>query len=131
MLFLSTLLVQSKESVMPREFKRIAPATLKEDKNSLIGLRTLTDFVPSSPEFSAEALQALQQEMEEAEEVLIEIMKNAGTQRDRVARLQTTYHERLKQSKSQVVGQYGPDSPEVQVIGLKRQSEYRRPRRSK
>jgi cell division GTPase FtsZ len=116
---------------MAREFKRIAPSVLKEDNLALIGLRTLTDFVPSSPEFSAEGLLALQQEMEEAEDLLVEIVKSAATQRDRVARLQTTYHERLKQSKNQVVGQYGPDSPEVQVIGLKRQSEYRRPRRSK
>jgi hypothetical protein len=53
------------------------------------------------------------------------------TANDNYATASWTFHNAMFQVKNQVRAQFGPDSVEIQAIGLKRSSERKRPTRNK
>jgi hypothetical protein len=50
-----------------------------------------------------------------------------ATARDLAAAAEWALHDGMLGAKAQVIAQYGPDSNAVQLLGLKRKSERRRP----
>ncbi len=51
--------------------------------------------------------------------------------RDEAVAAEVEYHNAILRSRDQVVAQFGKDSNEVQAVGLKKVSEYRKPKRRK
>ncbi len=100
---------------------------LVEDDRALAALAQIGGYQPNNPTATVENLQRLQTEMikaRDAKTAAEAAHKAASDQANDTAR---AYHEAILLAKVQVKGQFGPDSAEVQSIGLKRSSERKRP----
>jgi len=113
---------------MPARTKSyLAPAVISADRDALVGLKTLDDYAPSNPEFSTAAIAASEAALREAEEAELRLMKALAAARDARDAAGVELHSRMLGAKAQVLAQYGPDASAVQLLGLKRKSERKRP----
>jgi hypothetical protein len=102
---------------------------LEADRASLVALKDLRDYTAINPLYSTEALTALAEEMDQAEEAMLRAQKVLAAARDKKIAITRQFHSGMIGARTNVTVQYGPDSPEVQAIGLKKKSEYKRPAR--
>jgi hypothetical protein len=65
--------------------------------------------------------------MEQAQQAEVRALQALAAARDAVAAAEWALHEGILGAKAQVIAQYGPDSHAMQLMGLKRKSERRRP----
>jgi hypothetical protein len=114
-----------------RKSSPVPPATLESDREAIKALRRLPEYAPIKPEHSVEALVALDEEASRAEEEYNALVQACNKARDRFVKSTWAIHERMYDVKANVVAQFGPDSHEMSLIGLKRKSEYKRPARPK
>jgi hypothetical protein len=80
-----------------------------------------------SRQYSATALAELGRAMEEAQQAEVRALQALAAARDAATAAEWALHEGMLGAKAQVIAQYGPDSNAVQLLGLKRKSERRRP----
>jgi hypothetical protein len=71
----------------------------------------------------------LESALTRAQQDEVRALQALTTARDATAAAETAFHEAMLGAKAQVIAQYGADSPTVQLLGLKRRSERRRPSR--
>lgn len=109
--------------------RRIPAKTLEEDRYALIGLQSLDSYAPSKSEFDTANLTTLHSQMLAVQSELISAMQKVETLRDQAAKAEHAFHDGIQGAKVQVIAQYGEDALEVQLLGLKRKSERRRPNR--
>ena len=102
---------------------------LEADRASLVALKNLKDYTAINPSYSTEALAALAEEMDQAEEAAVSAKQMYVTARAAKAALVRKFHSDILGARSNVNTQYGPDSPEIQAMGLKKKSERKRPTR--
>lgn len=115
---------------MPANRNRRLPADdIQADRNALIGLQSLADYAPINRAYSASALAELGQAMEAARLAEVRAMQALAAARDAVAAAEWALHESVLGARAQVIAQYGADSSAVQLLGLKRKSERKRPAR--
>lgn len=112
------------------ETKRVKPAVLAADEESLAALKTITDYAPSNPAYSAAALVAAKTEMEEAQTREAQALAAAAAARDDAVAAEWRYHNATIGMRDQVTAQFGRNSNQAQMVGRKKPSEYRAPRRS-
>jgi len=67
--------------------------------------------------------------MEAARQAEVRAVPALAIARDVAAAAEWVLHEGILGARSQVIAQYGPDSNAVQMLGLKRKSERKRPTR--
>jgi hypothetical protein len=107
--------------------RRLSPDEIQADRNALIGIQSLPDYTPMNSTYSAATLAELGRAMEEARQAEVRAQQALAAARDAAAAAEWALHEGMLGAKAQVVAQYGPDSNAVQLLGLKRKSERRRP----
>ena len=105
---------------------RLSPASIDADNATLLALQDLSDYTPVNRGHSAEALSALKQVMDRAEEAEVRAQKALAAARDIAISAAWDYHKGVQGAKAQVVAQYGDDSLAVQAIGLKKTSDRKR-----
>jgi hypothetical protein len=113
----------------PNRNRRLPQDDLQADRHALIGVQSLPDYAPMSGAYSAMTLADLQRTMDEAQQAEVRAVQALATVRDAAAAAEWAFHEGMLGAKAQVIAQYGPDSSAVQLLGLKRKSERRRPAR--
>jgi hypothetical protein len=113
----------------PRPTRRLSPDAIEANRTALLALRNIRDYAPHNGVYSVDALTALETALREAEQARMQAQHALDAARDRVAAATLALHEALLGAKAQVLAQYGPDSYEVQAIGLKRKSDRKRPAR--
>ena len=114
------------------ETRRLAPEIISEDQDCLAAIKGLSDYKPSDPEFSKAALLAADGELDDAHEKEPQAEAALKAARDRAVKAEWTVHNLVLGAKTQVKAQYGDNSDEVNAVGLKKKSEYKRPvRKSK
>ena len=102
---------------------------LEADRASLVALRDLQDYTAVNPLYSKESLNALAEAMDRAEEAVLRAQKALAAARDVKAATNRQFHSGMIGARSNVSVQYGPDSAEVQAVGLKKKSDRKRPTR--
>ena len=107
--------------------RRLSPDELQADRNALIGVQSLADYAPHNSAYSAAQLAELGQAMEEARRAEVRAVQALAAARDAAQAAEWALHEGILGAKAQVIAQYGPDSNAVQLLGLKRKSERKRP----
>ena len=109
--------------------KRLPATTIQTDRAALVGLKTLSDYTPVNAALGVEAISALETQLRQAEEA--EILANKALAAARDARIAAGWglHNAILSAKAAVIGQYGQSSDAVQLLGLKKKNEYRRPTR--
>lgn len=108
------------------ETKRITPGVLQADRDGFAALQAVPGYNPSNPEYSLAALRAAQTEMSGAQLVEAQAAAALASARDTAAAKEWAFHNLMLGAKEQVIAQFGKDSNEVQALGLKKVSEYKR-----
>ena len=111
------------------ETDRIDGKLLQEDKDSLAGLETVTNYAPVKTEYATAAIQALLNAMTAAQTAETQAATALKTARDKATAAEWTFHNSILGAKRQVSAQFGDDSNEIQALGLKKKSERKPPTR--
>jgi glutathione peroxidase-family protein len=113
------------------EIKRLKPTALKADEEAYTALKTINDYKPSNGKFNLANGEAkyVDKESKTDQEVIAE--KAWKTARDEANDAQWGFHNYMLGAKDQVLAQFGADSNELQLLGLKKKSEYKRPGKRK
>lgn len=105
--------------------RRIKAQRLKEDNLSLIGLLSIENYDPQQPEFSLSNLQASHDTAQQLSAKLIVAEAYLNALRDEVMNAEWHFHELMLGCKKSVRAQFGSESNEIQLVGLKKKSRYK------
>jgi hypothetical protein len=110
--------------------KRIKPNILKQDKEVVAGIAGLSPvYAPANTNYSLTNLQAGQAAMVSAQNTEVQKKGDWEAARDAANLKEWAFHNMILEAKKQVGAQYGSDSDQLQSIGLKKKSEYKKPAR--
>lgn len=108
--------------------KRIKPSVLQEDKDSVAAIATLAPaYTPANAAFALATLQTALTTMTTAQNTEVQKQADADAARDDACAKEWAFHNAVLEARKQVIAQYGSDSEQVQSVGLKRKSEYKKP----
>ncbi len=107
--------------------RRLPADDIQTNRHALIGVQSLPNYAPMNSAYSAGTLGELGRAMEAAQQAEVRAVQALATARDLAAAAEWALHDGLLGAKAQVIAQFGPDSSAVQLLGLKRKSERRRP----
>lgn len=99
--------------------RKPSPEERKSDRAALLAIRDLHDYKPVNPAHSAEALTALEQALTQAEQEELRLQNALASARDKTTAAAWALRNSILGAKAAVIAQYGPDSNEVQTLGLK------------
>ena len=112
--------------------KRLKPATVQEDKDVVAALTTLSPaYAPSNAAYSLANLTTSQTTMSTAQNTEVQKQGELDAARDTANAAEWAFHNKILEAKKQVAAQYGSDSDQLQSIGLKKKSEYKKPSKKK
>lgn len=106
----------------------LKPDVLAEDLDTLTAILAIPDYAPSNPAFTKTELTAAVTAHTAAHEARVNAENALAAARDAEVAAQYGVHSAALGGKDQVTAQYGPDSDEVQSLGLKKKSERKRPK---
>ena len=104
--------------------KRVKPGVLKDDNDALVAIKKMTGYKPAKDDFTVVNADAAKVAMTAAQEKETEKEVEFDSARDDACAAEWVFHNFILGMKAQVVAQYGPDSNEVQAVGLKKKSEW-------
>lgn len=113
---------------MANEAKRLTPVRIQADRDAFAALQAISGYAPANQAYAMTAITAASTALAAAQQAETQAAAAAAAARDDAARREWEFHELMLGVKDQVVAQYGKDSNEVQAIGLKKRSEYSRPK---
>ncbi len=112
--------------------RRLTPKELKADKDMVAALATLSPaYAPANAAYSLALIQSTQTAMNTAQNVEVQKQADANAARDAANTAEWLLHNKMLEAKKQVAAQYGSDSDQLQAIGLKKKSEYKKPTKKK
>lgn len=109
--------------------RRLSAQELASDEAVIIALKNLATYKPIAGMPTVDELISLSAVIETKQEVALQTENTAVTARDALITAQWARREAVLRAKALVIAQYGRDSDEVKLIGLKRQIDRRRPAR--
>jgi hypothetical protein len=105
--------------------RRMTFEVLSEDRKAFAALQGLTDYAPANPAYTTETIKAVRDRMDDLHREAIQAEVAAAAKRDAATAGEWEFHNAMLGAKMQVRAQFGPDSDEVQALGLKKKSEYK------
>ncbi len=106
--------------------RKLPPKELQADIDAYAALEALLNYKESNPAFSKALALAAKVKMQGDETAHTQAIAAEKTARDVKVDSQWEFHEMMIGVKRQTEAQYGEDSNEVQSLGLKKKSEYKR-----
>ena len=110
-----------------KQSRRLTIAEITADQAVIVAVKALTDYAPADKTYSIAKLADLSESMELARQNEIRANNAISAARDAAYSAEWDMHEAVLRTKAQVMAQYGPDSDEVQALGLKKRSDRKRP----
>ncbi len=114
-----------------KKSRKLPPKLLQEDIDALDALDAITDYKPSNEAYSKVNATAIRTATQAKEAKSVQDDAQAHASRDSKVMSQWDRHEFVLGMRKQVVAQYGENSDEVQAVGLKKKSEYKKPTKKK
>jgi len=111
--------------------RRVKTKDLGNDIDSKDSLKKISGYKPHKSECEVANIQLLYDNMVEAQAVETQSDAALRTARDIAVAAEWSFHNIMLAAKEQVTSQFGSDSNELQSLGLKKTSEYKRPVRKK
>lgn len=108
------------------ETKRLAADITTTNLKCNAKIKTLKGYKSAKTEFSAEELAAAEEELTESRQQEAQAEQAMKTARNRAVTAEWDLHNKILGAKKQVVALYGEDSDEVQAVGLKKKSDWKR-----
>jgi hypothetical protein len=106
--------------------KPLAAATLADDKSAIDACKEITTYAPQKAEFNQAALDAAQAAVESTDTAYNRAEAAFDTARDNKVAAEWVRHNKVLGMRTQVKAQFGEDSNELQSVGLKKKSEYKK-----
>lgn len=97
--------------------KRLSPNQKAELKRNLAGLKTITGYAPTKPEFSVEAVDTVDTQLDAKDEEIDQTDALMDELRGESADIGESFVKKMKGVRQQVVAQFGDDSPEYEAVG--------------
>ncbi len=107
--------------------KRLSKKQLQEDRDAYAALKAITDYNPSNKEYALDEIINKHETMNASQTDEVQKEGALDAARDKTAADEWEFHNAILGSKQQVIAQFGDSSDEVQSVGLKKKSEYKRP----
>jgi len=107
--------------------KRIAPAQQQADLDSYTALQGITTYAPANTAYAKTAVTAKYTALKAAQDAELAAQVALSTARDAAASAEWDFHDTMLAVKEQVIAQFGKSSDQVQALGLKKKSEYKKP----
>ncbi|HEU5014277.1 MAG TPA: hypothetical protein VFT66_17265 [Roseiflexaceae bacterium] len=107
--------------------RRLSGPEMQADEDALLAIKQLPDYKPINPSYNTERLSVLEAALNQAEQEERRLANALAAARDTATAAAWELHNAVLGAKTQVIAQYGPDSNEVQSLGLKKKSERKRP----
>lgn len=111
--------------------RAVTPPALAEDERGLAALTQIANYQPANPDCTLDRITSAHAEMLKTRELKTNAETALLTATDHYTAATWTFHNLMLQVKNQIRAQFGPDSVEIQAIGLKRSSERKRPTKNK
>lgn len=111
--------------------KRPSAEALEADREVLVALQDVGEYMPANPAYSVATLRELEANLAQLEEAEIRARRAHEVVREQAAEAARTFHTTVLEAKIQVMAQFGSDSPMLHAVGLKQKSERKRPVRRK
>ena len=109
------------------ETARVRTTDLASDTSSYATLQTIGNYQPVNNTYSKENGAALYQQLQAAQTQEAQAEAAFKTARDIATTAEWAFRNYMLGVKDQVRAQYGADSNELQSLGLKKKTEYKRP----
>jgi hypothetical protein len=111
---------------MVNQATRLKPSLIQADRDAFAALQAVAGYAPANPAYALTAVTAAQASLNAAQQAEAQAVAAAAAARDDAVAKEWEFHNLMLGVKDQVRAQFGKDSNEVQAIGLKRKSEYKR-----
>jgi hypothetical protein len=110
---------------------RLPPQVIAADRSTLLALQGLSDYQPLNSAYSVAAIQQYETSLTQIDQAVIRAQE--ALDQARIAQIEAghAFHTVILGAKDQVIAQYGPDATAVEIIGLTRKSDHKRPVRRK
>ena len=95
----------------------LTPKQLQDDLDAFAALKNIVGYKPSNPDYEISNGNTAKE------------ARTAAASRDDEVAAQWAFHDYVLGTKDQVKAQFGPNSNEIQALGLKKKSEYKSPSR--
>lgn len=106
--------------------KPLEAATLADDKSAIDACKKITTYAPANALYAQAALDASQAAYEATVTAYNQAQAAFDTARDNMVAAEWTRHNLVLNMRTQVKAQFGEDSNELQAVGLKKKSEYKK-----
>ena len=113
------------------ETRRLKPSVLQVDRDSFAALKAITGYAPANSSYTIAAITTIDGEVTATQSDEVQKAAAAAAARDIATAKEWQYHNAILGAKDQLMAQFGRDSNEVQAVGLKKKSEYKRRTSSK
>ena len=104
----------------------LSPKLLQDDLNSFAALKAIGGYKPSNAVFELAKGDVTKSAMDSAQTKSIQDAATAAASRDDAVAGEWAFHDFITGAKTQVKAQFGDSSNEVQAMGLKKKSEYKK-----
>ncbi len=113
---------------MPNQTRRLTPAQIQADRDAFAALQAVTGYAPANPAYAMTAITGAQASLASAQRAEAQAAAAAAAARDDAVAKEWEFHDLMLGVKDQIIAQFGKSSNEVQAVGLKKKSEYSRPK---
>ena len=111
------------------ETRRLKPAEIQGNKDAYNALIKVANYAPPNPAYTVAALEIAHSNMQTKQAAETQAFAAYQAARDDANAAEWAFHNLMLRTKDQVIAQFGKDSNQVQALGLKKKSEYRKPAR--
>ena len=113
---------------MPQSNTRpLSPKILQEDLDAYAALEAIVGYKPANVAYELVNITPVKTAKEAAETKAVQDAATAAASRDDEIAAQWAFHDLITGAKTQVKAQFGDSSNELQSLGLKKKSEYKKP----
>ncbi|HLP10026.1 MAG TPA: hypothetical protein VK178_17830 [Opitutaceae bacterium] len=114
---------------MPDPKSRRLPVEDREaDLKAFTSLKAIATYAPPNAAYSVANITTAQTAMATAQTSETTAENALNSARDNAVAAEHAFHEKILGAKAQVVAQFGENSNEIQALGLKKKSEYAKPK---
>lgn len=106
--------------------KRLRPSILQEDLDAYAALKVIAGYSPSNANYALTSVDTSNTAMTAKQTDEVQKQAAADAARDDSVAAEWDFHDMILGVKNQVKAQFGESSNELQSLGLKKKSEYKR-----
>lgn len=106
--------------------KSIKPSIIAADRDSVAAVQSLTDYKPANNDYTTQSLLEAQAEMDAKATASAQAEAAFKTARDEAVASTHRFHNKVVGMRDSVSAQFGKDSNQVQSVGRKKTTEYKK-----